>query len=360
MKLLIATLLVGVLSALQLVAQDKPAAATGKRSDYVSDASFFVGTYSPPKCNHSPKSMAAAGKAFVESLNEKLRARGAMSLDNQERREWTNLPPAPNAGGVRLGDLNEAQLNAACNLMAEVFSESGYTKMCEIMLGDDQLLASGRPSQGIGTVDFSIMVFGEPSETEPWAMQLDGHHIGVNIALQGGDYSFSPSFIGCQPEEFKIADKKFRPFAGEVDDATSLISSLSDDQRKLAVLSPKRGLIRTGPGADGTVPDSLGVPCSGFNKSQREKLTKLIANWVSAMPPAHAEKRMKDISAELDQMHFSWNGQTAPRSDISYMIQGPTLIIEFSCQGNGDKPFDHTHSMYRDPTNEYGQQVKTK
>ena len=38
-----------------------------------------------------------------------------------------------------------------------------------------------------------------------------------------------------------------------------------------------------------------------------------------------------------------------------YRIQGPRLIIEFATQGNAwAATAGHYHTIYRDPTNEYG------
>jgi Protein of unknown function (DUF3500) len=330
--------------------------ATPTRPAFVSDASHFIGTYQPPFDRHTPEEMAAAGKAFVEALGDNLRPRGALSLDDPERSQWTNLPPRPDDGGVRLGELNDEQLKATCDLMATLLSRAGYEEFVQIMLGDDQLLNGGRRQQGIGTVDFAVMVFGEPSPTGPWAFQLDGHHLGINIAVEGKKYSLSPSFIGAQPEEFTVAGRKYRPFAGEVDDAYALIGLLDDKQRIAAVIQPNRGGLRAGPGQDGNVPEPRGVACSGFNEAQRTALFKLIENWIEVMPPEHAAARREELKGQVDQMHFSWDGAINPRSDMSYCVQGPALIIEFACQGRGDRPLDHLHSQYRDPTNEYGGQ----
>lgn len=352
-----ALIVLSFLVAGQACAQDHPP-APGQRADFVSDASFVVGTYAPPQDRHSPEQMSAAGQAFIAALDAKLRARGALALDDPERREWTNLPPQPNAGGVRLGEMNDVQLKATCDLIAALFSRSGYNKFCQIMLGDDQLLSGGRRQQGIGTVDFAVMVFGTPSPSGPWAFQLDGHHLGVNVTLHGEKIWLFPSFVGAQPEVFEIAGQKYRPFAGEVDDAYALIGLLNREQRIEAVTAPARGQIRTGPGQDGKVPDPTGVACSSFDEAQRAALAKLIANWIVILPPEHAAARTRQLKDEMSQMHFSWNGEIDPRSDMSYSIQGPTLIIEFACQGRGDRPLDHLHSMYRDPTNEYGQSLQ--
>ncbi len=159
----------------------------------------------------------------------------------------------------------------------------------------------------------------------------------------------------AQPGQLAIAGTTFRPFAGELDD---VIGSLGREQREAAVLGSERMELRAGPGRDGQVPEPPGAECRSFDPPQRKALLKLIANWVSALPGELAAERMKQLEAEIDQMRFAWNGEIDPRSPMSYAIQGPTLLIEFCCQGRGDRPLDHLHSMYRDPTNEHGAKLK--
>src|SRR5581483_10091119 len=65
---------------------------------------------------------------------------------------------------------------------------------------------------------------------------------------------------------------------------------------------------------------------------------------------AYAEPRMADIKANLPQTYFAWSGPTTNGSVIYYRIQGPTLVIEYAPQGT----VDHIHTIYRDPTNDYG------
>jgi len=290
-------------------------------------------------------------------LDERLRQRAAIPLDHQERREWTNLPARADAGGVRLGDCNDRQVEALCDLMGTLFSEQGYAKMCNIMIADDQLLKGGRPRTGFGTENFSVVIFGEPSPDGPWAFQLDGHHVGVNLAIQGSSLSLSPSFIGTQPEAYSRAGKLVRPLAGEIDGAFELMNSLNELQRKQAILGPKRGRIKTGPGKDGNVPKPSGVSCATFSKPQKERLLLLVAEWINDLPSPQAETRLRKLREEVDQTNFAWNGPTDAVSDVSYTIQGPSLIIEYACQDIGGNPLDHLHTMYRDPTNEYGKQL---
>ena len=249
------------------------------RSNYVSDASHTVATYRPKSFEHSPAAAAEAGKLFLQSLTDEQSLKVMHPLDSPERRLWTNLPAREDAGGIKMSELKPKQIEAACDLMALLLSEQGYEKMVNIMLADDQLLNNGRPRPGFGTEYFSIVIFGDPSPTKPWGIQLDGHHVGVNVSLTGDELTMSPSFIGTQPQTFVIGDKKFRPFTGEIDDAYRLVNSLSDEQRKKAVLRNRRGQIATGPGMDNRVPRKQGVSCGSFNPEQKEILIRLIKQW---------------------------------------------------------------------------------
>ncbi len=201
---------------------------------------------------------------FIESLDTAQIVRVSYALKDPERREWTNLPPSPNAGGVRLGDLSVEQVKRLCDFMANLFSPQGYNKIRDIMLADDQLLKGSRGRARFGTENFSVVVFGQPAVDGAWAFQIDGHHVGINVALNGNQMTMAPSFIGTQPEAFTIAGKKYEPFAGETGDAYELVNTLSDEQIKQAVLQLTRGSILTGPGNDGKVPEAKGLACSTF------------------------------------------------------------------------------------------------
>ena len=344
---------IGVIASSALVIAQE----ASSRKDYASEASYIVGTSSPEPGHHSPAEMARAANKFLASLYDQQRGRVAHALRSPERRAWTNVPPRPDSGGLRLGDCSAAQVKAFCNLLATLLSEQGYAKMCSIMLADDQLLRGGQARPGFGTENFSVVLFGSPSATAPWAFQLDGHHVAVNLAIHGDKLAMSPSFIGTQPEAFHIAAKKYRPLAHEIDVAFQLVNSLSDEQTAHAVVDAKRGNLVTGPGNDSKVPEPRGVSCGSFNDAQRKRLLVLVSQWVNDLPPKQAERRMKQVESELDTMHFAWKGSLETGSDVSYAIQGPSLIIEYACQDLGGDPLNHIHTMYRDPTNEYGKQL---
>ncbi len=288
-----------------------------KRADFVSDASFWVASYAPKFGKSNPEEMVEAANAFLKTLDDGQLANVKHKIDSPERRLWTNLPVRPKDGGVRLGDMNQKQVEAVCDVMARILSRRGYEKVINIMIADDQLLKNGQPRMGFGTENFAFVVFGEPQVAEPWAVQIDGHHVGINVSIHADAVTISPSFIGTQPHTFKIANRSYRPLKSETEGAYVLLNSLSDEQTMKAIQGAQRGRIMTGPGRDGVVPTARGVSCSTFDDKQKELLLSLVEQWVSVLPKPHAERRMEKLKSEVDQMTFAWNGQTKAKSDIS-------------------------------------------
>jgi hypothetical protein len=90
----------------------------------------------------------------------------------------------------------------------------------------------------------------------------------------------------------------------------------------------------------------------------------VIAEWTGIVHESAAAARMAEIRAGLDSTWFAWSGPTTHeegRSGTSYYrIQGPNLVIEFAPQRMGGDPTMHIHTIYRDPTNDYGRKLTGK
>lgn len=300
------------------------------------------------------QTMAASAQAFLDSLDGERRAEALLSFDSPEKAKWTNVPPRGPQGGVRLGDLNEKQLEKAADLLAAVLSEQGYGKARNIPLADDRLLRNGRRRPGFGAEDYWLAIFGTPSATDAWALQFDGHHLAINLAFQGDNMTMSPTFIGTQPRDFKMGGETIAPMLNKDHAAFALLGSLDDDQKSAAIVGRSRGNLAAGAGKDGFVPEKVGVSCKSFNEEQRKTLMSLIELYVGDLPAPAASRRLEELKGEVDDMSFAWWGPAVYGGDYSYRLQGPTLIIEYAGQDLGGDPANHLHSMYRNPTNEYG------
>jgi hypothetical protein len=63
---------------------------------------------------------------------------------------------------------------------------------------------------------------------------------------------------------------------------------------------------------------------------------------------------MAEVKAGLEETWFAWSGPTTPGSAAYFRIQGPGVWIEYAPQRMGGDATQHIHTIYRDPTNEYG------
>jgi hypothetical protein len=78
----------------------------------------------------------------------------------------------------------------------------------------------------------------------------------------------------------------------------------------------------------------------------------------------YSASRRAEIKVGADDTYFAWSGPTThepwKNGSAYYRIQGPRLVIEFSPQGVGGDPTMHVHTIYRDPTNDYGRTLTIK
>jgi hypothetical protein len=109
-----------------------------------------------------------------------------------------------------------------------------------------------------------------------------------------------------------------------------------------------------GAGKDGLIPPLEGAKVADWSAAQRQLLLDTIMLWVGLLDAPSGQARLAEIQADLTNTHFAWHGPVDGSGSIYYRIQGPNLILEFSTQGNLGSDGGHYHSIYRNPTNEYG------
>jgi len=101
-----------------------------------------------------------------------------------------------------------------------------------------------------------------------------------------------------------------------------------------------------------------------MNDRQRAMLLDLISEWADIVHESAAAARMAELKADINETWFAWSGPTtgSAGSNITayYRIQGPHLVIEYAPQRLGGDPALHLHTMYRDPTNDYGRKFTGK
>ena len=299
--------------------------------------------------------IAAAATKFLASLDEAQRGKVVFDFkDNAQRGRWSNLPTSfIKRGGLRLGDLTKPQRDAAMVLLAAALSPRGYEKVLQITESDEVLKRSSGGTL-FGRDNYYVSFLGRPSTTEPWMIQFGGHHLGLNITLVGAEGTLAPSHTGAQPAIYELEGKAVRPLGREADKAFALISSLNPAQRKQAVLGFQIRDLVLGPGRDGQMIQPEGIKGSALTAKQRGMLLDLASEWTGILHEAVAKAKMDEMKKSIAETWFAWSGPTEKGGDAYFRIQGPAVIIEYAPQRMGGEPTKHIHTIYRDPTNDYG------
>jgi hypothetical protein len=357
----------------------------------------------------APTPQVAAANAFLATLDEKQRQRVLYSFnDEQQRQRWSNFPvPMVPRGGISLKEMTPTQRAATMALLSSMLSAPGYAKVQQIMEADEvnkvneekhptrprgaggppppgamgpppggpppgapgafgppRNGASLKPDDLFGKDLYFISILGKPSETTPWMLQFGGHHLALNITVAGARGVLTPTLTGAQPAIYTMNGKTVRPLAQESDQAIALLNTLDKQQRQQAILQYRVANLVLGPGQDGRTIQPEGLKASAMSEHQRALLLELISQWAGIIHESAATSRMAEIRAGLDDTWFAWSGPTtvAPGSNITayYRIQGPTVVIEYAPQGQGEEAVLHIHTMYRDPTNDYGRKLSAQ
>jgi hypothetical protein len=306
----------------------------------------------------STAAAAKAAQAFLESLDAAKRAKAQFAFnDDKQRVNWSNLPVTmvPRAG-VKFGELTAAQREKLLAVLAATFSPRGYQKIIEIVNGDEALKDSpgNPPNLLFGSDEFYISFLGTPSPTAPWMLQFGGHHLAVNVTLAGDRGVLTPSLTAAQPASYTLNGKTVRPLGAENDLAFALVNALNPEQQGAAILGSRFRDLVLGPGQDGKRLAPEGVKASTFTDAQKKQLLDLINEWVGILSEPAAKAKLAEIREHLNETYFAWAGPTTPGSAAYFRIQGPTVHIEYAPQNLGGKPVNHIHTIYRDPSNEYG------
>jgi len=302
----------------------------------------------------------SAANAFLETLDDLQRSKVNFDFnDAAQRKRWSNLPVTmAERRGLRMGDLKQNQRDAVMKLLSTTLSKMGYEKVVGIVEADEVLRKeSGKGAPPFGRDEFFVSFLGKPSTTKPWIVQYGGHHLALNITIAGEKGVLTPSLIAVQPAKYILDGKTVRPMGRETDKALELVKALTEEQRKQAILGSRMRDLVLRPGHDGETIQPEGLNASMLTDPQRKLLLELLGEWSGIINAAAAAEKMSEIKAGLADTWFAWSGPLEA-GKAYFRIQGPTVFIEYAPQRLGGDVTMHIHSMYRDPTNDYGKKFK--
>ena len=301
----------------------------------------------------------AAAQTFLDSLSDSQRSKAVLAADDPARPNWSNLPSnlvrLPR-NGVRIGDLDTNQMDAMLSFLRSSLSDDGYATAIAVV-GADAVLAEAPNAARLGWSEdnYWLAFFGVPGLSNTWGWQFGGHHLALNVNWVDGRGFLSPTFIGVEPAHYQRDGVVIEPLAQELAAGLALINGLDEQGASAqAAVAQRPREVWTGAGNDDVVPDIEGSRVRDWDQQSKSQLLEAINLWVGILPDASAQARMRQIESELDDTYFAWHGDFGGSGPVYFRIQGPSLIVEFSTQGAVGSGQGHFHSIYRDPSNEYG------
>lgn len=335
------------------------------------DGSPVPGLFALRSTGVSTEPVRQAAAAFLAALAPEQRDRTRFAVDDPEWRKWMNQHFYARQG-VSFLEMAEPQREAALALLRAALSARGLKLSRDIMRLNHTLGELNHDNfEEYGEWLYWITVMGEPSASEPWGFQLDGHHLIVNYFVLGDQVVMSPAFWGSEPVVARSGK-----FAGttilqeERDKGLALLAALTTEQRRKAVLRPtKTDNDNVGEAfKDNVVLAYAGVRASELDAAQKRKLLELASLYVSNLREGHARVQMQDVERHLDATWFAWIGGSEPTSVFYYRIHSPVILIEFDHQRPANlrhlasdpaKPsLEHIHTVVRTPNgNDYGKDL---
>jgi Protein of unknown function (DUF3500) len=327
--------------------------------------------------------MTAAARALLESVrgepefSERLRNFSMedellLTLDDPQRQQWAYWPTE--RAGLSIDLMHTKHRALMHELLWTLVSAKGYHKLLNIMQLENVLQATSGTGFPRGVEEYSVTLFGMPSDSVPWAWRFEGHHISLSITVvPGRGFTVTPTFLGADPAEVQIG-----PLAGvrvlrvEEDVGRELASSLTPAQRRIAILpgtpefNAKAGfkyaydapwdLIATNilrERKDWDVwkkelsPD--GIAFADLSGAQQAKLLVLLDEVFSTYRPEVADTYRRSL--DLSALKFAWIGGLTKGEPHYYRIQGSDFLFEYdNVQGNAN----HVHEVWRSRDGDFG------
>jgi hypothetical protein len=192
----------------------------------------------PPSSAIASRMRESAERVLV-ALPQGQRAKALRPFDDSDRIDWHYTPRSRN--GVSLKELDAHGRDAAHALLKTALSAVGYRKVVniielELVLREMETLGLMRDPER-----YHITFYDAPSRTERWGWRFEGHHLSLNFTLAGDRLAVdTPSFFGANPATVPSGPKKgLRTLGDEHDAGWQVLDSLSDAQRREAVISTR-------------------------------------------------------------------------------------------------------------------------
>jgi hypothetical protein len=319
---------------------------------------------------HDPAAdMVQAANNFIVSLDDEAKKAALFEFSDDKRQFWHFVPDKYiKPGGKRYGLLVEKmtprQRLLAFALLSSAMTHKGYSQSLTIMTLEQILHEMEKKNPIRNPQLYYVSIFGKPSTTETWGWKVEGHHLSLNCTVvKGKHFSVTPSFFGTNPGTVKSGPAKgLKVLSAEEDMARALVKSLSDEQKKKAIIAakaPSDVITKQDRKADkGKFMPIKGISFDELNDAQKAQLLKVIHEYSSKYRPeiiAEIDGRKK--IADGKGIYFAWAGGMELGDGHYYRIQTPLFLFEYDSTQNGA---NHVHAVWRDFDGDFGEDLLKK
>lgn len=284
----------------------------------------------------------------------------ALEFTDAEREDWTYWPTE--RVGVPLDVMTAEQRRLTHRLLTALLSTRGYLKVVQIMQLEQILGMLDQIGFPRGVGHYELVLFGKPALEQPWGWRFEGHHVSLNVVVASSGVSVTPTFFGSNPGEVRSGPLAgLRVLGAEEDLGRELVASLSDEQRRRAIVSNEapRDILT---GNLGKSPDRWdewrttlmpeGIPVADLNEVQRYWVRRIVDEVVGVYRPELSREYLQGIDPAT--LSFAWLGSTEPGMPSYFRLQGAEFIFEFD---NVQDSANHVHSVWRDKRRDFGRDV---
>jgi hypothetical protein len=328
------------------------------------DGEIVPGLFPIKRTGVSTQPIVDAANVFLASLGEKA-ATARFPLESDVLRSWSNVHMFLMRHGALMEEMTDPQRDAALGLLRSTLSTEGFETARKIMHLNETIREITQRDIEFGEWLYWVSILGEPSTERPWAWQIDGHHLIVNVFVLGNQVVVTPMFMGSEPTwttEGKYAGT--RVFEAEQERGRELMQSLSPAQRSKALLGvdlPDE--VFTAAYRDNFELRYEGLRFDDLTASQSILANRLIETYLRRMRAGHDEAWLADVRAHLDETYFAWMGSADADNVFYYRVHSPVILIEFDhlkgiALDSDVASEQHIHTVVRTPNgNDYGRDL---
>ena len=304
--------------------------------------------------------MASAANNFWVALTPEQQGIAGFKFEDDQRKDWHFIPKPRK--GLTIKDMTSAQRALAHALLASGLSQKGFAEAVTIMSLDQvlkEMEVNGKMVRDPELYYFSI--FGTPGEKAPWGWRVEGHHLSLNFTIVDGKVAVAgPAFYGSNPANVMTGPRKgLRILGTEEDMGRALVKSLSEEQRKIAIITETAPKDILSFNARKTMLQTpVGISYGELNEDQKKQTVGIVREYADRLRGELAADDMARIAAiGWDKVQFAWAGGLELGQPHYYRLQGPSFLVEYD---NTQNNANHVHSVWRDLTRDFGEDLLGK